>query len=61
MFEECEVVVVQFEILWVDILGMDFKLIELENKISVEQDVVMCIQFEFDFVVLNQQYNEMVQ
>ncbi len=59
--EEREAAVAELETLRADILGMDPKLIELENKISVEQDAATRTQLESDLAALNQQHNEMVQ
>ena len=59
--EEREVVVGELEALKADILGMDPKIIELEGKISVEQDAAARTKMETELAALNSQYNEMVQ
>ena len=59
--DEREVVVGELETLRADILGMDPKIIELENKISVEQDAAARTKLETELAELNAKYNEMVQ
>ncbi|MCB1378949.1 MAG: hypothetical protein KDK89_11360, partial [Alphaproteobacteria bacterium] len=54
-------VVGELESLRADILAMDPKIIELENKISMEQDAAARTKLETDLAALNAQYNEMVQ
>ena len=44
-----------------EILGMDPKIIELENKISVEQDAAARTKLETDLAELNRAYNALVQ
>ncbi|WP_127112887.1 hypothetical protein [Shimia sediminis] len=44
-----------------EIKGMDPKIIELENKISVEQDAAARTQLESELAALNNKYNELVQ
>ncbi len=44
-----------------DIAGMDPKIIELENKISVEQDAAARTRLETDLAGLNARYNALVQ
>ncbi|MFQ6554038.1 hypothetical protein AAD018_016980 [Aestuariibius insulae] len=59
--EEREAVVGELEGLRAEIQGMDPKIIELENKISVEQDAATRTQLETELAALNTKYNEMVQ
>ncbi len=59
--DEREVTVGDLEALRVDIQGMDPKIIELENKISVEQDAAARTKLETELAELNARYNEMVQ
>ncbi len=59
--EEREAVVGELEGLRAEIQGMDPKIIELENKISVEQDAAARTQLETELAALNTKYNEMVQ
>jgi len=59
--DEREVTVGELETLRVDIQGMDPHIIELENKISVEQDAAARTKLESELAALNGQYNEMVQ
>ena len=58
---ERETVVAELETLKTDIKGMDPKIIELENKISVEQDAAARTKLETELAELNAKYNEMVQ
>ena len=58
---ERETVVAELETLKTDIKGMDPKIIELENKISVEQDAAARTQLETELAELNAKYNELVQ
>ena len=58
---ERETTVAEMESLKTQIMGMDPKIIELENKISVEQDATARTQFETELAALNSQYNELVQ
>lgn len=44
-----------------EIAGMDPKIIELENKISVEQDAAARTKLETDLAALNARYNALVQ
>lgn len=44
-----------------EIAGMDPKIIELENKISVEQDASARTKLETDLAALNTRYNALVQ
>ncbi len=59
--DEREVTVGELEKLKADIQGMDPKIIELENKISVEQDAAARTKLETELAELNTKYNEMVQ
>ena len=58
---ERESVVGELETLKADLLAMDPKIIELENKISVEQDAAARTKLESELAALNAQYNEMAQ
>ncbi|MEM7472039.1 MAG: hypothetical protein AAF340_11870 [Pseudomonadota bacterium] len=59
--DEREMTVSELEGLRADILGMDPKIIEMENKISVEQDAAARTKLETELADLNTKYNEMVQ
>lgn len=59
--DEREVTVGELETLKADIQAMDPKIIELENKISVEQDAAVRTKLETQLAELNTKYNEMVQ
>ncbi len=59
--DEREMVVGELETLRADILAMDPKMIELENKISVEQDAAARTKLETELAEMNNKYNEMVQ
>ncbi len=59
--EEREATVGELETLRAGILGMDPKIIELEGKISVEQDAAARTKLETELQALNGQYNEMIQ
>lgn len=59
--DEREMTVGELETLRADILAMDPKIIELENKISVEQDAAARTALETELADLNKAYNEMVQ
>ncbi len=59
--EEREAAVAELESIRATITGMDPKLIELENKISVEQDAAARTQLETELAALNTQHNELVQ
>jgi len=59
--ESREVTVGALEALRADILAMDPKIIELENKISVEQDAAARTKLESELATQNARYNEMVQ
>lgn len=59
--EEREVTVGELEAVRAEILAMDPKIIELENKISVEQDAAARTKLESDLAELNTRYNALVQ
>lgn len=56
-----EATVGALETLKAEILAMDPKMIELENKISVEQDAAARTKLESELAALNTEYNEKVQ
>lgn len=56
-----ETTVTELEGLRAQILAMDPRLIELENKISVEQDAAARTKLESELAEANKQYNAMVQ
>ena len=59
--DEREFTVQELETVRAEILGMDPKIIELENKISVTQDAAERTKLETRLAELNKQYNELVQ
>ncbi|MFN3972021.1 MAG: hypothetical protein ACK4GO_02795 [Gemmobacter sp.] len=59
--EERETTVGELEALRVDIQKMDPRIIELEGRISVEQDAAARTKLETELAELNKQYNAMVQ
>ena len=59
--DEREATVGTLETLRAEILAMDPKIIELENKISVEQDAAARTKLESELAALNTEYNEKVQ
>ena len=59
--DEREAVVGELEKLREEIQAMDPKLIELENRISVEQDAAERTRLESELAALNAAYNEKVQ
>ncbi|MCB1332676.1 MAG: hypothetical protein KDK26_03280 [Roseivivax sp.] len=59
--DEREMTVGELEALRGDITDMDPKIIELENKISVEQDAAARTKLETQLADLNARYNELVQ
>ncbi len=59
--DDREATVSDLEKLRADILAMDPKIIELENKISVEQDAAARTKLESQLAEMNARYNEMVQ
>ncbi len=56
-----EATVSALEAVRAEIAGMDPKIIELENKISVEQDAAARTKLETDLAALNGRYNALVQ
>ncbi|HHL21447.1 MAG TPA: hypothetical protein ENJ52_07935 [Aliiroseovarius sp.] len=59
--DEREAVVSDLETLRAGIQALDPKIIELENKISMEQDAAARTKLESELAALNNRYNEMVQ
>ena len=59
--DDREFTVGELESVRAEILAMDPKIIELENKISVEQDAAARTKLETELADLNTKYNEMVQ
>ncbi|MBR9844459.1 MAG: hypothetical protein GYB25_14970 [Rhodobacteraceae bacterium] len=59
--DEREFTVGELESLRAEIMGMDPKIIEIENKISVEQDAAARTKLETELADLNKAYNELVQ
>jgi hypothetical protein len=59
--DEREMTVGELESLRVEIMGMDPKIIEIENKIAVEQDAAARTKLETELADLNKAYNELVQ
>ncbi|QQA42201.1 hypothetical protein [Pelagovum pacificum] len=59
--EEREATVAELEAVRVEIQAMDPKIIELENKISVEQDAGERTKLETQLAEMNARYNEMVR
>ncbi|QYK42303.1 MAG: hypothetical protein KF887_04035 [Paracoccaceae bacterium] len=59
--EEREATVGELEALRAEIQKMDPRIIELENRISVEQDAAARTKLETELADLNKQYNAMVQ
>ncbi len=59
--DERESTVGELEAVRAEILGMDPKIIELENKISVEQDAAARTKLETELAELNAKYNALVQ
>jgi len=59
--DDREFTVGELETLRSEILAQDPKIIELENKISVEQDAAARTKLETELAELNSRYNEMVQ
>jgi len=56
-----ETTVGQREAVRAEVLGMDPKIIEIENKIAVEQDAAARTKLETELAQLNTRYNELVQ
>ena len=59
--DEREFTVGELESLRAEILGMDPKIIEIENKIAVEQDAAVRTKLETELADLNKAYNALVQ
>ena len=59
--DERELTVGELESLREEIKALDPKIIELENKISVEQDAAARTKLETELADLNSRYNELVQ
>jgi len=59
--DEREATVGALEALRAEIAGMDPKIIELENRISVEQDATARTKLETELAELNTRYNALVQ
>ncbi|TCS66523.1 hypothetical protein [Primorskyibacter sedentarius] len=59
--DEREFTVGELEDVKAEILAMDPKIIEVENKISVEQDAAARTKLETELADLNKAYNELVQ
>ncbi len=59
--DEREMTVGELESVRAEIQAMDPKIIELENKISVEQDAAARTKLETELADLNQKYNALVQ
>lgn len=58
---ERETTVAELEAVRAEILGMDPKIIELENRIAVEQDAAARTRLETELADLNMRYNALVQ
>lgn len=56
-----EATVADLEAVRAEVAGMDPKIIELENKISVEQDAAARTKLETELAALNTRYNALVQ
>ncbi|MEC3861332.1 hypothetical protein VK792_08550 [Mesobacterium sp. TK19101] len=59
--DERELTVGELEAVRAEIVAMDPKIIELENKISVEQDAAARTKLETELADLNKAYNDLVQ
>ncbi|MCO6385145.1 hypothetical protein [Oceanicola sp. 502str15] len=59
--DERELTVGELEALRAEVTALDPKIIELENKISVEQDAAARTKLETELAELNNKYNELVQ
>ncbi|MCB1366980.1 MAG: hypothetical protein KDK00_04375 [Rhodobacteraceae bacterium] len=59
--DEREAVVGALEGLRAEIMALDPRIIELENRIAVEQDAAKRTKLESELAALNSRYNEMVQ
>ncbi len=58
---ERETTVGELEAIKSEIMGMDPKIIEMENKISMEQDAATRTQLESELAALNTRFNELAQ
>jgi len=59
--DEREVTVSELEAVKAEIVGMDPTIIELENKISVEQDAAARTKLETELANMNTKYNDLIQ
>ncbi|MBM1220275.1 hypothetical protein JQU17_08495 [Ponticoccus sp. SC2-23] len=59
--QERETTVAELESVRAEVLALDPKIIELENKISVEQDAATRTRLESELAEINTRYNELVQ
>jgi len=59
--QERETTVAELESVRAEVLALDPKIIELENKISVEQDAATRTRLESELAGINTRYNELVQ
>ncbi|MEJ1990977.1 MAG: hypothetical protein P8X50_04460 [Maritimibacter sp.] len=59
--DDRELTVAELEQVRVDLQAMDPAIIELENKISVEQDAAARTKLETELADMNKKYNELVQ
>ncbi len=59
--DEREAVIVALEEIRAGILAMDPKIIELENRVAVEQDAAARTRLETELAQMNTRYNELVQ
>ncbi len=59
--DDRELTVAELEQVRVDLQGMDPAIIELENKISVEQDAAQRTKLETELAELNKKFNALVQ
>ena len=59
--DEREVTVGELETIKADVMAMDPKIIELENKISMETDAAARTKLETELAALNSKYNDLVQ
>lgn len=59
--DEREAVVAELEKVKASLTEMDPKIIDLENRISVEQDAAARTQLESELAAINSEYNELVQ
>ena len=59
--QERETTVAELESVRAEVLDLDPKIIELENKISVEQDAAARTRLESELAEINSRYNELVR